>query len=221
MCSFFPSLSPTFRLLALKQKLHRKAHELIEVQSVFRDKIPVIKRFSGGGTVIVDRDTVFVTLICNRNAIPNLQPYPRPIMSWTEQLYSSVFHGLHKFRLRENDYVLGDRKFGGNAQSITKDRWLHHTSFLWDFKAQNMGYLKLPSRSPKYRVERSHNDFLIPLKEKMHSRLMFLEKLVQGVSNCFCLQEEKIENVFAPANENYKYTTKILSPTDLKEPEAA
>lgn len=30
-----------------------------------RDAIPVLKRFSGGGTVIVDKNTVFTTFICN------------------------------------------------------------------------------------------------------------------------------------------------------------
>lgn len=29
------------------------------------DTIPVLKRFSGGGTVIVDKNTVFTTFICN------------------------------------------------------------------------------------------------------------------------------------------------------------
>ncbi len=32
-------------------------------------------------------------------------------------------------------------QFGGNAQTITRDRWVHHTSFLWDFLPANMGYL--------------------------------------------------------------------------------
>lgn len=49
------------------------------------------------------------------------------------------------------DYVFGDRKFGGNAQSITKNRWIHHTSFLWDYEVNNMAYLKLPKRVPEYR----------------------------------------------------------------------
>lgn len=73
---------------------------------------------------------------------------------------------MHQFKLREHDYVFGDKKvqqsrrnnttyytlltrvisprltqFGGNAQSITKDRWVHHTSFLWDFDPANMDYL--------------------------------------------------------------------------------
>jgi lipoate-protein ligase A len=50
------------------------------------------------------------------------------------------------------DYVFGDRKFGGNAQSIIKNRWIHHTSFLWDYDVRNMAYLKLPSRVPQYRL---------------------------------------------------------------------
>ncbi|PWZ24373.1 hypothetical protein Zm00014a_034362, partial [Zea mays] len=44
------------------------------------------------------------------------------------------------------------RKFGGNAQSITKNRWLHHMSFLWDYDVKNMDYLKIPKRAPEYRL---------------------------------------------------------------------
>ena len=69
-----------------------------------------------------------------------------------------------RFQLRENDYVFGEMKMGGNAQSIVKDGWLHHTSFLWDYDLSNMGYLKLPSKRPDYRGTRSHGDFLVNLK---------------------------------------------------------
>jgi lipoate-protein ligase A len=49
------------------------------------------------------------------------------------------------FHLRENDFCFGPRKFGGNAQSITRQRFCHHTSFLCDFDdAAMMRYLKLP-----------------------------------------------------------------------------
>ena len=49
------------------------------------------------------------------------------------------------------DYVLGDVKFGGNAQAITKDRWVHHTSFLWGFNPERMALLKHPAKKPAYR----------------------------------------------------------------------
>lgn len=80
----------------------RKPSDLIELETVLRDRIPVIRRFTGGGTVIVDEGTIFITLICNKDAIPGLQPYPHPIMSWTGQLYGEVFQGIGDFHLREN-----------------------------------------------------------------------------------------------------------------------
>jgi lipoate-protein ligase A len=49
------------------------------------------------------------------------------------------------------DYVFGERKFGGNAQAITNKRWLHHTSFLWDFEPANMAALLNPAKQPHYR----------------------------------------------------------------------
>ncbi|GLJ18677.1 hypothetical protein SUGI_0333140 [Cryptomeria japonica] len=170
-----------------------KPEQLIEVEPALRDRIPVIKRFSGGGTVIVDGDTVFVTLICNQGAVPTLQLYPHPIMAWTEQFYAPAFRRIPDFRLREHDYALGDRKFGGNAQSITKGRWLHHTSFLWDYRAQNMAYLKLPYRAPKYRLERSHSDFICSLKDLSFSREIFLENIVAALTAHFSL--EKVEEM--------------------------
>ncbi|KAK1279382.1 hypothetical protein QJS04_geneDACA019711 [Acorus gramineus] len=77
--------------------------ELIEVESVLKDGIPVVKRFSGGGTVIVDSGTIFMSFICNKGDIPGLQLYPSPIMSWTGQLYGQILSGVGDFRLRENE----------------------------------------------------------------------------------------------------------------------
>ncbi|KAK2996147.1 hypothetical protein RJ639_029419 [Escallonia herrerae] len=80
----------------------RKPSELVEIRSVLRDQIPVIRRFTGGGTVIVDHGTIFVTFICNRDAVPTVQPYPRSIMHWSSLLYNEVFQGIGNFKLREN-----------------------------------------------------------------------------------------------------------------------
>ena len=49
------------------------------------------------------------------------------------------------------DYTLGEKKFAGNAQAITKQRFCHHTSFLWDFADSNMRLLKHPAKAPGYR----------------------------------------------------------------------
>jgi hypothetical protein len=81
---------------------YRRVSELVEIQPVLRDQVPVVRRFSGGGTVIVDEGTVFATFICSKAAVGGLQPFPRDIMTWTGQLYGKVFDGFGEFHLREN-----------------------------------------------------------------------------------------------------------------------
>ncbi|CAN0340573.1 unnamed protein product [Ascophyllum nodosum] len=125
---------------------------MCDLDLIRRDKVPLIKRFSGGGTVIVDRNTIFASIIVNNADVPECKPYPREIMDWSMGIYGPAFENVVKTKpdtrlgLRENDYVFGNLKFGGNAQAITKGRWLHHTSFLWAFEPENMRYLRMPDK---------------------------------------------------------------------------
>ncbi|ONI08698.1 hypothetical protein PRUPE_5G195000 [Prunus persica] len=193
-----------------------KPAELLEIDLVLRDQIPVIRRFTGGGTVTVDHNTVFVTFICNADAVAGLQPYPRPIMSWSSLLYSRVFEGRGDFQLRENDYVFGNRKFGGNAQSITKTRWIHHTSFLWDYEVRNMAYLRLPKRIPEYRLARDHLEFICCLKDYI-PRSVFLDKTVDALRTQFSVRSEQLDAFEATSNTKFVPSTRLLTRQELEE----
>ncbi|KAH8940832.1 hypothetical protein BDL97_14G005300 [Sphagnum fallax] len=195
-----------------------KPEKLLDVKAVLKDNIPVIRRFSGGGTVIVDTDTVFVTLICRRDAVTLPDLYPRPIMEWTEHLYLPAFQTVPRFHLLEHDYVLGDKKFGGNAQSIIKDRFLHHTSFLWDYQDFRMAYLKLPQRAPTYRLARPHSDFICRLKDYMPSREAFADYIVKAFERQFCLQEISLDEVekTQPSSVPHITSTQVFTTADLQ-----
>ena len=186
-----------------------KPKELLNVDLVKQDQVLVLKRFSGGGTVVLDYDSIWTTVIGRPDEFMS-EHYPRPIMEWTaNKIFGPLFARLGTsdallekktlvldtkscaventgrmitlptgdvsiatpdFALRENDYVLGERKIGGNAQSITKSGFLHHTSFLWDFDHVNMDYLTLPEKRPDYRGDRSHDDFLVKLNSVYPAR---------------------------------------------------
>jgi hypothetical protein len=70
------------------------------------------------------------------------------------------------FSLTGHDYCFAARKFGGNAQTLTRDRWLHHTSFLWtlDSLPSIEEYLRLPKKQPAYRANRTHGQFLTSMQ---------------------------------------------------------
>lgn len=161
---------------AIVMGISGKPVELLDQTRVQQDRIPVIKRFSGGGTVYIDSQTVFATLICNSNAV-DVSLQPKLLLKWSEAFYAPVFSG---FSLRENDYVLGDKKFGGNAQYIQKNRWLLHTSFLWDYAPEKMHYLLLPAKRPAYRQDRSHSDFLCPLHPYFPSKEALVSQLADN-----------------------------------------
>ncbi|KAK6123302.1 hypothetical protein DH2020_042953 [Rehmannia glutinosa] len=205
-----------------------KPQELLEIESILRDDIPVIRRFTGGGTVIVDQGTIFVTFICNKDAVPGLQSYPQPIMSWSSLLYKKVFQGIEISGFARmidyasctavvlSDYVLGDRKFGGNAQSITKNRWVHHTSFLWDYEISNMGYLKLPKRAPEYRQARDHLEFICRMKDYI-SRSSFIDRTIEAVGSEFLLRSAELEDAHCTLGSKFEPSSRLLRKQELGE----
>lgn len=160
--------------------LSGKVEEIVETNQA---RFPIIRRFSGGGAVVVDEHTLFSTLILRKDAVP-CSLAPDAIMSWSYQLYAQAFASV-PLCLEEHDYVLEGRKVGGNAQCFTKDRFLHHTSFLWDFSPEMMKVLQQPRRQPHYRNNRSHEMFCTQLKERFVSKDYFFSSVVATLGKLF------------------------------------
>ncbi len=174
---------------AIVMGISGQVNQLINREKLRQAPIPLIRRFSGGGTVVVDENTLFVTFICQTTALP-VSPFPRPIMEWSAELYRPLF-ASHPFQLQENDYVIGERKWGGNAQSIIKGRWLHHSSLLWDYHPHQMDYLLMPPKMPAYRQRRSHADFLCRLSEYWSDCAVFQTQFVEQLNERFILVKEE------------------------------
>ena len=199
-----------------------KPETLVHTAHAKRDGVPLLKRFSGGGTVLVGEGTVFVTFVCAGGAVPELpRLFPRELMAWTGLFYAPVVDGLLRegggasagagpaFELLDNDYVLrvgnnddaagGALKIGGNAQSIGRDRWLHHTSWLWSFDRSAMArYLHMPpaEKRPAYRRDRAHDAFLCPMCEYVTpeaSPRAFGDAVVARLGEWFTVQGATLE----------------------------
>lgn len=194
---------------AIVMGISGKMDELVDQTKAQTLNIPVIKRFSGGGTVILDEDTFCVSFLFNKecHAFP---AYPEPILKWSEGFYQEAL-GIDGFHLKENDYVIGAKKCGGNAQYIKKDRWLHHTSFLWDFQSQRMECLLYPKKTPSYRMGRGHDDFLCRLKEYLPSKEMFPARLKSALAGCYDLQEASLEETLSLVRLPHRQTTQQYS----------
>ena len=203
-----------------------KVRELVDVGKVHtsEEEVELIRRYTGGGTVIVDERTIFTSFIMNAADVPTCKPFPRDIMSWSRSVFAPVFDGLPSqavFDLRENDYILNNVKIGGNAQTIIKDRWVHHTSFLWDFLPSNMQYLLMPKKQPEYRLNRSHEEFLDKIMRHIETPEDFEERLLQAVGTVYEVQEVDIAEAIRVADYEEKHCPekekKLLLRTKIEE----
>lgn len=170
--------------------------------------LPVIQRFSGGGTVVVDKDTIFLSFIC-QNDFVHPKIFPETLFEWSSDLYKQAL-GLADFHYREHDYVIGDYKCGGNAQYLRKDRFVHHTSFLWNYSKERMAYLKPPPKMPAYRAARPHNDFLCRLCDFFPNQNDFLYRIRSILQKRFFIKSLYLENIRPLLDGDYRRSTKYL-----------
>lgn len=168
---------------AIVMGISGKADELIDFHMLEKHPMPIIRRFSGGGTVVVEEETVFVTFIFEKADL-QLGTCPQELLQWTSKVYSPLFSHT-PFAIRENDYAIADKKIGGNAQYFTKNRALHHTSFLWNFCPERMQVLKMPEKRPQYRQDRSHSAFLTTISSYFERKEQFVERLKEKLASLF------------------------------------
>ncbi len=192
---------------AIVMGISGNAEDLLIVEPA-NSPLPIIRRFSGGGCVVVDPSTFFVTMICN---VEGNRPsaFPQEVARWNAELYKPLLEHLD-FNLLENDYVLGARKFGGNAQYLTRDRWLHHSTLLWSYNCELMNLLKLPKKRPQYRQERSHDDFLCHLSEYFSSIEDLYDHFTYNLKQKFNVIEMDYEEVREICQRPHRKSTSII-----------
>lgn len=135
----------------------------VDVAACRADGIPVLRRCSGGGTVLQGPGCLNYSLVLRIDAhheLENITSANCHIMKRNAAALSKV---LGKTASVEGftDLTLDGRKFSGNAQRRKRTHLLFHGTFLLDFDLQLIErYLRAPSRQPDYRRDRSHLDFL-------------------------------------------------------------
>jgi lipoate---protein ligase len=125
------------------------------------DGVPVLRRSSGGGTVLLGRGCLLYTLILDAERAPQLAA----IRSSYAFILGRLAAMLPEVRGAEpagvSDLAAAGRKFSGNAQQRKRRFLLHHGTLLYAFDLERVArYLPPPPRPPDYRTGRGHAAFL-------------------------------------------------------------
>lgn len=137
----------------------------VEIDACRAAKIPVLRRTSGGGTVIVGPGCLCYSLVLPLNN--DLRRMG--VAEVTSQLMSRTAAGLQSIcpgaaLSGTSDLVQGNWKFSGNAQRWLRQAFIHHGTLLFDFDLDLLQRcLKHPTREPAYRQARPHSSFVTNL----------------------------------------------------------
>jgi lipoate---protein ligase len=148
------------------------------------DNIPVLRRSSGGGTVLQGPGCLNYTLVLSKQTSP---PQRDPALAghpdlsdlhksyeWIGAKVNEVMRqaGFETYFRPRSDLCTGpgEKKFSGNAQRRGKRYILHHGTILYNFDLSLISrYLNMPHDIPEYRKQRPHKDFVtnIPIDPRV------------------------------------------------------
>jgi len=156
-----------------------RAHSEVNLEFCRQNTIPVLRRCTGGGTVLQGPGCFNYSLVLRIEGSTPLQSITAT-NDYVLRRHKEALAALLRAPVEQQghtDLAIGGLKFSGNAQRRRRNCFLFHGSFLLHL---DLGLLEkalpLPARQPQYRLNRSHRDFLMNLKTPPHLLRLALQK---------------------------------------------
>lgn len=139
----------------------------VNVDECLMQGIPILRRCSGGGTVLQGPGCLNFTLVLDRQLRPELETIASTnqfILGKIAQAVATA-QGIDSANVPAiqgiSDLTIGDLKFSGNAQRRRKRFVLFHGTILHGFDlAMLAACLGVPEKMPDYRSQREHGSFV-------------------------------------------------------------
>lgn len=147
-------------------------------QACEADGIPILRRSSGGGTVVLGPRCLCFSLVLSYDHAPRLNEIPasnRYVLGRVVRALSPVVTAAVE---GTSDLAASGVKFSGNSQQRKRRFFLHHGTLLCGFDLGRVSrYLNAPERQPDYRRDRAHAEFVtnLPVGVEEAKRLLVAE----------------------------------------------
>jgi len=183
-----------------------KVETEVNVAACEARKIPILRRCSGGGTVVQGPGCLNYTLLLPITKDGPLHSIPVAnqfiVRRNRAAIDSSLLTPHSAIAVRgHTDLAIGGRKFSGNSQRRRKHFLLFHGTFLLNFDLAIIGdLLRMPSKEPDYREKRKHGDFLTNINVSAAKVKAAMQKAWDADSR---LDNPPLEKIKALARERY------------------
>jgi len=124
------------------------------------EKIPILRRASGGGSVVLGPGCLNFSFVLSLDRRPELLGVRRSY----EIILGTVVQALSRSGIKLcglSDLTSEGRKISGNAQKRTRRALLHQGTILYNFDIDLLArFLREPPKQPVYRKGRCHQEFV-------------------------------------------------------------
>lgn len=148
------------------------------LEKVFEDRIEILKRPSGGETVILSPNTLVLSAVVTTSSLENPTKY---FKIFNERIIAGLeYFGIKNLNQKGiSDISIGEKKILGSSIYRTKDKIFYHAVLNVAETVETIEkYIKHPSREPDYRKGRRHRDFVTSLKNENYELDIFKLKNV-------------------------------------------
>jgi lipoate-protein ligase A len=136
--------------------------EDVHIDACRRDSIPILRRASGGGTVLQGPGCLSYALVLPLGLYAELRDIRHTYGFVLSRIATALSRWQSAIAVQGiSDLAVDGRKICGSAQRRTKEALLFHGTILYRMHPRTITlYLKQPKRQPDYRRDRSHCEFL-------------------------------------------------------------
>lgn len=155
----------------------------VDLDACRRDGVPVLRRSSGGGTIVTGPGCLMYAVVLSFADHPQIQQIDAAhefvlakiaTMLKTDEAEVHLA-GTSDLAIRLDEIGV-EQKFSGNALRVKRNHLLYHGTLLYDFDLDRIPrWLATPTRTPPYRDERAHAEFVTNLtvdRETLVHRLL-------------------------------------------------
>ena len=189
---------------------HQNPFKEVDLAYLYANKIPVIRRISGGGTVYHDLGNINYSFINfgKQSSLVNFDKYSQPIRSFLNEI------GVEAYLHGKSDLKIAGKKFSGNASHVYKNSVLHHGTLLYDSNLTILNdSIKMESSSIIDKSINSNRSQVVNIKDFVKQDMKtsdFMEQLEQYIfkefeeTEYYQLSKHEKEEIEKLSIEKYK-----------------
>ena len=148
-----------------------------------RDHVPILRRSSGGGTVLLGRGCLLFSLVLNHRRAAEIRDVNASYRWILGRVCEALADDGNVSLSGISDLAIDAVKFSGNAQQRKSRAILHHGTILYDFDLPAVShYLRPPERMPAYRAGRPHEEFVRNLPVERGEIMAKLSRAFEAVA---------------------------------------